>query len=157
MPLRITRHDGAFNDWAALRALLAAAFAFMEGRINPPSSLHAMSAADFAAKAEAEILLLAHDGPALLGCLYARPEEDALYLGKIAVAPGAQSRGIGRALVEAAAEEARARALPALRLQTRIELTENHAAFAAMGFVKTAETAHAGYARPTSITMTRRL
>ena len=33
------------------------------------------------------------------------------------------------------------------------ELIENHATFAALGFRKTGETAHAGYSRPTSITM----
>ncbi|MFN7434077.1 MAG: N-acetyltransferase, partial [Betaproteobacteria bacterium] len=43
----------------------------------------------------------------------------------------------------------------ALELQTRIELTENHATFAALGFAKVAETAHPGYARPTSITLRR--
>jgi phosphinothricin acetyltransferase len=40
-----------------------------------------------------------------------------------------------------------------LELETRIELTENHATFARMGFIKTAETAHPGYERPTSIKM----
>ena len=40
-----------------------------------------------------------------------------------------------------------------LELQTRIELTENHATFGALGFKKIAETAHPGYSRPTSITM----
>lgn len=40
-----------------------------------------------------------------------------------------------------------------LRLETRVELTENHAAFGRMGFVKVSETAHAGFDRPTSITM----
>lgn len=82
-----------------------------------------------------------------------RPKDDALYVGKLAVRPGMQGQGIGRALVAAAREEARARGLPALELQTRIELAENHAAFARMGFVKVAETAHPGFARPTSITM----
>ena len=44
-----------------------------------------------------------------------------------------------------------------LELETRIELTENHETFAAMGFVRTAEHAHAGYDRPTSITMKKPL
>ena len=49
--------------------------------------------------------------------------------------------------------EARARGFACLALQTRIELVENHRAFGRMGFVKTAETAHPGFARPTSFTM----
>jgi hypothetical protein len=42
--------------------------------------------------------------------------------------------------------------LPALELQTRIELTENHALFRHLGFVQTAATAHPGYTRPTTLT-----
>jgi len=50
---------------------------------------------------------------------------------------------------------ARAKALGHARpdLQTRVELVENHAAFAAMGFAMTGTTAHKGDDRPTSITM----
>jgi hypothetical protein len=39
-----------------------------------------------------------------------------------------------------------------VELQTRIELVENHAIFAALGFVETARTAHKGYDRPTTLT-----
>jgi N-acetylglutamate synthase-like GNAT family acetyltransferase len=62
-------------------------------------------------------------------------------------------RGIGKAIVEAARAEACTLGLKALELQTRIELIENHIAFARMGFIKIAETAHHGFARSTSITM----
>jgi len=47
--------------------------------------------------------------------------------------------------------------LPLLELETRIELVENHAAFAAMGFAKTEETAHTGFDRTTGITMQRKV
>ena len=47
--------------------------------------------------------------------------------------------------------------LTTLELQSRIELLENHAAFTAMGFVKTAETAHPGYDRPTTFTFRKAL
>lgn len=52
---------------------------------------------------------------------------------------------------------ARALGFPRLELETRIELTENHRAFEKMGFHKTGETAHDGYAHPTSITMQKAL
>ncbi|TIV92899.1 MAG: GNAT family N-acetyltransferase, partial [Mesorhizobium sp.] len=48
---------------------------------------------------------------------------------------------------------ARARGKDAIELQSRIELTANHAAFARLGFRETGRTAHAGYDRSTSITM----
>ena len=42
-----------------------------------------------------------------------------------------------------------------LELETRIELTENHAAFAALGYVKTGKTAPSGYDRPIGTTTSR--
>ena len=59
----------------------------------------------------------------------------------------------------AAKAEAIARDLgkPALRLETRIELTGNHRRFGAWGFVRTAEKSHAGYDRITFIEMQKHL
>jgi N-acetylglutamate synthase-like GNAT family acetyltransferase len=151
--IAIRRAGAEFADWGALRDLILAAFAFMEGRIDPPSSALRQTPDSMAADAAAGALLLAeHDGT-LVGCAFVRPKGDALYIGKLAVRPDLQGRGIGRALIAASHTEARARGLAVLKLQTRIELTENHAAFARLGFVKTAEAAHPGHDRPTSITM----
>jgi N-acetylglutamate synthase-like GNAT family acetyltransferase len=97
--------------------------------------------------------LLAHRGSDLVGCLFLHPKNDALYIGKFAVSPALQHAGIGRKLMEAARDEARSRGIGTLELETRIELVENHAAFARMGFIKTAETSHQGFDRPTSIVM----
>ena len=55
--------------------------------------------------------------------------------------------------MRAAEDLARERGKDAIELQTRIELTANHAAFARLGFRETERTAHEGYDRPTSITM----
>jgi GNAT superfamily N-acetyltransferase len=88
-----------------------------------------------------------------LASVFAQVKDDALYIGKLAMRAGLQGAGIGRKLVEAIRDEARSRGLKMLELQTRIELTENHAMFARMGFVKTAETAHPRFDLPTSITM----
>jgi GNAT superfamily N-acetyltransferase len=113
-----------------------------------------MSLAELAAEG---LCLLANLDDAPIGCLFCSPREDALYVGKLAVDPDHQGEGIGRALLDAAENAARAASLPALELQTRVEMTENHAAFTAMGFVLAGETAHPGYDRPTSITMRREL
>ena len=52
---------------------------------------------------------------------------------------------------------AKALGLRGVELQTRIELTANHATFAALGFVETERTAHPGYDRPTTLTFRRPL
>ena len=140
-------------DWPALLALLHRAFASMEGIIDPPSSLHILTAEGIAEQARTgEVWVI---GQPARACVFLTPKPDALYLGKLAVDPAHQGHGLGRALVENAAQRARALGLPALELQTRIELTTNHATFRRMGFIKTAATAHPGYSRPTTLTFRR--
>ncbi len=153
MTLTIGPAPAGFGQWAPLLTLLHDAFAFQNDRIDPPSSLHKFDAAALAAKASEEGLFLACDGDTVLGCLFAKPKGHALYVGKFAVSPVCQGRGIGRRLMSAAENLAQELGLRALELDTRIELTENHAAFAAMGFAKVSEQAHPGYDRPTFVTM----
>jgi GNAT superfamily N-acetyltransferase len=142
-----------FTDWERVRALILDAFAYMGPRINPPSSALRLTVQSMKADADKGALLLAERAGELVGCVFARPKGDALYIGKLAVRPGLQGAGIGKKLVDAAREEARRRGIGMLELETRIELVENHATFAHMGFVKTGESAHEGFDRPTSITM----
>jgi GNAT superfamily N-acetyltransferase len=147
------RLDQDFDRYDELLSLILAAFACMDGRIDPPSSAHALTAESLRQKAKEEIGFVVVSARELLGCVFLKPEPACLYIGKLAVAPSAQGRGIGRRLLSAAEETTRSLALPALRLQTRIELTENHATFAAWGFVESARAAHPGFTRPTSIEM----
>lgn len=140
-------------DWSELHRLLIASFAYMDGRIDPPSSLLAMSAADVESKAAHERLMIATVEDVLVGCLFGRPQSGWLYVGKMAVEPARQGMGIGRMLMAEARELAAGAGLQGLELETRIELIENHQAFARLGFVRIAEQSHAGYSKPTSITM----
>lgn len=156
--LRIAVRPPNFSDWPALLALLQAAFADMDGRIDPPSSLARLDVDALRAKAADEHLFVATVGNTLVGCAFASIRDDCVYVGKLAVAAAARRRGVARALIDAAARLARDHGRTALELQTRIEeLTENHATFAALGFAKVAETAHPGYTRATSITLRRRV
>jgi ribosomal protein S18 acetylase RimI-like enzyme len=146
------RAEGAY-DWAALLALIRAAFASMEGRIDPPSSMHALTEAAIAKHAATgEVWAV---GAPTVACVFLTPKPGRLYIGKLAVAEEHRGRGLARRLIDLAEARARAMGLPVLELQTRMELVENHAAFAAMGFVKVGETAHPGFARPTSLTFQR--
>lgn len=140
-------------DWPAVLALLHRAFAPMEGVIDPPSSLHRLTADDIAAQSRSgEVWVI---GAPAIACVFLTPKADALYVGKLAVDPSQQGRGHARALIGIAATRARALGLPALELQARVELAANHATFTALGFTRTGATAHAGYDRPTSYTFRR--
>jgi GNAT superfamily N-acetyltransferase len=141
------------HDWAALLRLIREAFAGMEGRIDPPSSMHALTPEAVAEQARTgEIWVI---GTPPVACLFLTPKPGALYLGKLAVLEGHRGHGLAQALVDRAESRARELGLPALELQTRVELTENHATFRALGFVETGRTAHPGFDRPTSITFRR--
>ncbi len=153
----IVRLGPDFSRWDDLLALILGAFAYMDGVIDPPSSAHRLTPASLAEKAQAEIAYAAMEGQTLLGCIFCRPETGSLYIGKLAVAPGFQGRGAGRLLLDKAEQLARELGLPELRLETRLELTGNHAAFARWGFVKTGGYAHPGFDRITAIEMRKPL
>ena len=138
-------------DLPATLALIQSAFAFMEGRIDPPSSMHRLTVGDLA---QSEVWVI--DAPPI-ACIVLTPKADALYLGKLAVAASKRGKGHARTLITLAETRARALGLAALELQTRIELIENQRTFEAMGFTELARTAHEGYDRPTSITYRRPL
>lgn len=138
-------------DLPATLALIQSTFAFMEGRIDPPSSMYRLTVDDLA---ESEVWVI---GTPPLACIVLTPKADALYLGKLAVATSERGKGHARTLIDQAETRARALGLSALELQTRIELTENQRTFEAMGFTELARTAHEGYDRPTSITYRRPL
>ncbi|MEZ2328162.1 GNAT family N-acetyltransferase [Mesorhizobium sp. RCC_202] len=146
-----------FAQWDELLALIVRAFAYMDAVIDPPSSAHLLTPGSLREKAKAETVFLAVDNNRIVGCVFALARETDFYVGKLAVDPQRQGQGIGARLMLAVERLARAGGKDAIELQTRIELTANHAVFARLGFRETERTAHRGYARPTSITMRKEL
>lgn len=157
MSVGICRIDESFARYEELLALIMGSFAYMDDVIDPPSSAHRLTVASLKDKARDEIGLIAEIDGRLLGCAFLRPEPDFLYVGKLAVSPETQGAGIGSGFLAEAEAIARELGKPALRLETRIELTGNHQRFGAWGFVRTAEKSHAGYDRITFIEMQKRL
>jgi GNAT superfamily N-acetyltransferase len=136
--------------WPAILGLLRAEFAYLEGRIDPPSSLHTLTRESLPSTTEVWVI-----GTPPVACVFLTPEPGALYVGKLAIAASHRGQGLARALIDLAETRARALDLLALELQTRVELVENHATFRAMGFVEVGRTAHPGFDKPTSITFRR--
>lgn len=147
-PWHLRPGDPALPD---VLSLIRAAFAGMDGRVSPPSSVHRLTRADLDATT-CEVWAI---GTPPVACVVLTPLADTLYLGKLAVAPAARRHGAARALVETAVMRALALGLSSVTAQVRIALTQNQIAFARMGFVEVARTAHSGFDRPTSITYVR--
>lgn len=150
---RLTADD--MSDLEAARALIQDSFAYMETRVDPPSSVRELTLdAVLGQTQRGEIWCL---GTPVVACVFLTPRADCLYLGKLAVAAASRGMGASRILVEHACDRARQLGYAVLELQVRIELVENQAAFARLGFVQTAETSHPGFLRPTSLTLQRRI
>jgi len=139
-----------FQDDPALSEALEVmrtAFAGMEGRIDPPSSLKSMNLESVnRAAGEAEVWAA---GDPVVGTVTLTPKGSVLYVGKLAVLDPRQ--GLGRALMALAEERAVALGFKWLELQSRVELEEIHAVFKRLGFREVMRTTHEGYVRPTSV------
>ena len=147
---RLGPEDPALAD---VLALIREAFAEHDGRIDPPSSARRPTSGGVAAQAgEGEVWAIGEPPEA---AVFLTPRPACLSVGKLAVRADRRRRGLARTLPALAEDRARARGLPALELQTRVELASNHAAFAALGFERVGETAHEGHDRPTSVTFRR--
>ncbi|MGI3165121.1 GNAT family N-acetyltransferase [Pseudooceanicola sp. 200-1SW] len=136
-------------------ALLRASFAYMEGRIDPPSSLTRMGPEALAAEAGRAELWILPPPAAPLACVLLTPKADHLYLGKLAVTPTQRDAGLARQMIGLAEARAQALGLGEIRLEARVELTQNHATFARLGFTEIGQSAHPGFDRPTSLTFAR--
>ena len=144
----------ARTDWASVLALVLKTFAYM---IDSPFSANRQMQEAMAVQAMSGIVLLAEDATGPFGCVILNPKTDAMYLGKRPVDPSRQGEGIGCHLFEVSVEAEKAQRYAETELQARVELVENHAAFAVMGFSETGRVADNSCGRPTSVTMGSRL
>ena len=138
------------TDFAAIHALVTRAFAGMHTRIDPPSSLASLTVENLQTSGEVWAI-----GNPPAACMILTPYPNHLFLGKLAVDPACQGRGLARALIAHAETRARHFRLPKIQLLTRVELTENHRTFTALGFTQTATFTHPGYPRPTALIFTK--
>lgn len=132
------------GDLAAIRALVAAAYApwiAVIGRRPGPVD------DDYAARIAAGEAQLAEADGSILGLLVTERHDGFLLIDNIAVAPGQQGRGVGRALLAAAEAEARRAGLPRLRLYTHARMGSNIALYARAGFSEIARVSEKGFDR----------
>jgi GNAT superfamily N-acetyltransferase len=88
------------------------------------------------------------------GLLVLVPEQDAMLLANVAVAPSARGTGVGRTLLEFAERSAQAAGYRVIRLYTHEKMTENIALYARIGYEETHRAEEKGLKR---VFMTKQL
>lgn len=145
------------GDAPALAALIVRAFAPYVGRLDPPPSAVKETPAAIAARFADHTALLAEAAGAVVGCVFLERQGDAVYLSRVAVDDAWRGRGVARALLAAAQDEARAAGAGELTLAVRLALPGNRRLFESCGFRVVAERSHPGYAMTTFLDMAKAL
>ena len=139
-PLGLRR--ATVDDLPAIRAVIDAAYARYLTRMDKPP---APMLRDYGPSVEAGTTWVT--GSPITAVLTLYPRDDHLYVENIAVDPSAQGRGLGRALMEFAEQEAARRGLRRMALVTHEVLTENQAIYARLGYLETGRRSEDGYRR----------
>ena len=80
---------GPDADFSTILKLVQDSFAYMEGRIDPPSSMHRLTVEGIRAHAAQHEIWLIETGDELGACVFFTIKPDCFYLGKLAVAASA--------------------------------------------------------------------
>ncbi len=121
-------------DGESIAALVAAAYGHYVERIG---RLPLPMRADHLRAIRQHLVWVATEGEVVVGVLELIDAADHLYVENVAVAPDAQGRGIGRALLAHAEAEARRLGYAEIRLSTNERFGENLAMYARHGYVET--------------------
>jgi ribosomal protein S18 acetylase RimI-like enzyme len=139
-PLGLRRATAA--DLAAIKTLIDAAYARYLTRMDkPPGPM----LRDYGPSIDAGATWVA--GSPIVAVLTLYPRDDHLLIENIAVHPSAQGRGLGRALMSFAEQEAARRGLTRTTLYTHEVMTENQAIYARLGYAEIERRSEDGYRR----------
>ena len=129
-------------DLPTIKAVIDAAYARYLTRMDkPPGPM----LRDYRPSVEAGTTWVS--GSPITAVLTLYPGDDHLLLENIAVHPSAQGRGLGRALMSFAEQEAARRGLTRMTLVTHEVMTENQAIYARLGYAEVERRSEDGYRR----------
>lgn len=141
------------GDVPAILAVTAAAYAPYTGRIDPPSGVLDETPESVQRSLEQGGVIVAQAGAEIVGVVRYQSYADHVYLGRLAVHPSWQKRGIGRRLIAAVEEWTILLGLDEVRLNVRHELTENQLLYKRLGYIDDGEAPFARAPHRTSLKM----
>jgi predicted N-acetyltransferase YhbS len=145
-------------DAPAIARVIAAAFEPYRCRLTPTPSALSETAESVRARFKAGQGFVAEAGEQIVGCILTSLDSaNDLYVGRLAVLPERQGRGLARRLMERAEAFAREQGCTSMSLGVRIALKDNIAFFERFGFRFVSEERHPGFSEPTYISMRKEL
>lgn len=145
------------DDLPTLLAVIQAAYAEYNGKLDPPSGARNESVAQLAQKlSEGHALKAMLDGQ-IVGCVFYENRGDRVYFGRLAVLPTHRRQGIARRLVEGVEQYASAHQIPQVTMGVRLALPGHIAYYQRLGYQITEYRCHPGYSHYTSVDMVKTL
>jgi predicted N-acetyltransferase YhbS len=112
------------DDARILVAVLHDAFEEYQGRLDPPSGVHAETVETVRHKLSTGYAVLALVDDEVAGCVFYQPQQTYLYLGRLSVLPHHRRRGVDRALIDYVEHQAVRLNLPRVQVGVRVVLPE---------------------------------
>lgn len=153
--LPLIQHQSDDRALVEVLTLILDNFAYMDSRIDPPSSILQSTVDDLSKQCEiGEVWSI---GSPAVACVCLTPSKQSLNVGRLAVVSCHRGQGLGGRLMALAEKRALHHGLAFLELKVRVELNENIRLYRYLGFEMTEEGTHAGFDRPTYWVMRKSL
>lgn len=131
---KIELRPAAASDIEAVVAVIIAAYRIYDGRLRPPSSALEETGEAVARYLQRGGVIVAECEREIVGAVRYETRDAYVYLGRLAVAPAWQGRGIARRLVAAVEEWTEMIGLDEVQLGVRVELAGNRALYEHLGY-----------------------
>ena len=148
-----TVREARVEDAERLHEVLTRTFREYEGRLDPPSGVHAETVSSLARKVAEGGALVCEVGAEVVGCAFYAPRSGYLYVGRFGVLPEYRRGGIGALLLGATERRAEELGYRRVRLNVRLVLEGLRAYYEARGYRPIVYLRHEGYAEDTYVEM----